>query len=471
VEIVLPIVALAVAVWGAILLGRGGLVSGCLLVMLASSCFGQPFFKLPLGPIPLTIDRALLLLVAGYYVWQRRFGEADPKPLLKADYLLFAFMALLTINTFTHDWKINKSLPMAQLLFLNLLPSLLYWIVRQARLSERAILAVFVSGGLFAIYLCLTAIAETRGLSALVFPRYISSAEFKEFLGRGRGPFLSPTCNGFYQGVCLCAGLMIWPRLTRWQQLALLAVMPIVAWGVYATLTRSVWMGVIVGLTIIVGFGLPRAWRVPVLGSFAVVAVAGIAITWQSFVVFKRDKNLSAQESLESAKLRPILARIAYNMFLDKPLLGCGFGHYEQHNKFFVQDRDSDLNIEKGRQFIQHNVFLSQLTELGLIGMSLWILLLGYWGLEGWRLWRDDAQPLVYRQVGLLMLAMIGVYLPNGMFQDVSAMPAFNTLVLFVAGLTMGLAAKRAASHAAASSQVVDQPSLLREDFAALSHA
>lgn len=450
-ELLIGAVGLAGLAWGLILMVRGGLVTGGLLVILTGCCFGQPFYKLALGPLPITIDRSLLMAVALQYVVLRRFGQTDPKPLVKADYLLFAFIGLLFLSTVTHDWKYHNSWPMAQFLFLYLFPGVLYWVVRQARLTERALLAVFACGGLFAIYLCCTAIAESHGWWSLVFPAYLRSPALVEFYGRGRGPVLNPAGNGFYQGSAIAAGLMLWPRAGRWGQFAILTLAPLLAWGVYATLTRSAWMGVGLSLLIVLGCGLPRAWRLPVMGSFAIAATVALAVSWQSVLVFKRDKNLSASESLESAKLRPILARIAWNMFQDRPLFGVGFGQYLPESKPYLHDRDTDLNLEKGRRYIQHNVFLSQLTELGLAGVCLWIALLAAWGREGWRLWRNVELPLAHRQCGLWMLAILGAYLPNGMFQDVGAIPMFNALLLFGAGLTTGLAAKAGATRAIAA--------------------
>ncbi len=451
VEIVIGSLALAGLLWGCLLLTRGGLVTGGMLVVLAGCCFGQPFFKLAVGPLPITIDRSLLGVLALQYVMLRRFAQTDPKPLARADYLLFAFLGVLFVSTMTHDWKFRNSWPLAQFVFLYLFPVVLYWIMRQARVSERMLTGLFAAGGVFALYLCFTAVAESHGWWALVFPGYLRSTEFIEFYGRGRGPVLNPAGNGFYQASMLSAGLMIWPRLGRRGQFVILAIAPLAAWGVYCTLTRSAWMGAALSLTIVVGCGLPRAWRAPVLTSFALAATLLVAVSWQSVLVFKRDKNLSANESLESAKLRPILARIAWNMFQDRPLLGFGFGQYFTESKAYLHDRDTDLNLEKGRPYIQHNVFLAQLTEMGLLGMSLWIGLLVAWGLQGWRLWRNLALPLGARQCGLWMLATLGAYLPNGMFQDMGAIPMVNSLLLFCAGLTTGLAIKAASRHGGAA--------------------
>ena len=96
-------------------------------------------------------------------------------------------------------------------------------------------------------------------------------------------------------------------------------------------------------------------------------------------MTFKRDQALTAQETAESAKLRPILAAVAWHMFCDRPLWGCGFGQYPERSIEYLSDRSIDLPLEKARPFVQHNVLLALLTETGLAGMGLFVVLLGTW--------------------------------------------------------------------------------------------
>ena len=236
-------VGLVALVWVAIVFLRGGLVGGALLVLLAGSCFGSPFFSVPTGVIPLTADRLLLLVLAAQYVVYRQWGWTDPKPLTKADWVFAALILVLGVSTVTHDFTYSNWLPVSQLLFFYLMPASMYWIARQAEWTERQALWLFTTLGAFGVYLCLTAVAETHQAWAFVYPTYIASPDYREFFGRGRGPFLNPASLGFFMGVCLAAALMWWPRLTRPRQLALLVVLlPIFALGAYSTLTRSVWM-------------------------------------------------------------------------------------------------------------------------------------------------------------------------------------------------------------------------------------
>ena len=442
-EFILFILGIVALVWGVALFLRGGLVTGGLIVLLASFCFGQPFYTLHLGPLSLTIDRVLWSGLVGLYLVWRWLRRADPKPLTVAEYALLGFCAVLCLSTFTHDWQANKFQPVAQLIFFYLMPVGLYWIMRQAAITERDVKLVFGVLGAFGVYLAATAVAETQHWNWLIFPRYIVENKEAEFFGRGRGPFLNPSGNGLILSVCLCAALMWWPRLQRWWQLALIGVAGICCGGLYCTLTRSVWIGAALALAIVVGLAIRRSTRVVLLGGGLFIATVLVASDWEHFLAFKRDKDLSAQQTAESVKLRPILARVAWNMFLDRPLLGCGLAQYPSQAIYYLNDRTTDLPLERARIYIQHNVFLALLTETGLIGMGLFALMLWLWTRDAWRLWQYRQAPLWVRQQGLLFLALIAAYLTNAMFHDVSRMPAVNMLLYFVAGITAGVAGNR----------------------------
>ena len=448
VEFILAIGALAALFWVAVVFLRGGLLGGSLIVLLAGICFGHPFFNLPLGPLPLTSDRVLLVLLLAQYVVYRRWGWTDPKPLTKTDYLLGAFLTVLLVSTFTHSFAANRAEPVSHLICFYLMPAAIYWVARQTKLTEQGASWLFGALAVFGGYLCLTAIAETHQAWAFVFPRYIGSPEYAAFLGRGRGPFLNPAGNGIAQGLGLCAALMWWPRLNRRGQLVLLATLPIFFWGIYSTYTRCAWLGGGLGLFAIVALTIPRNWRVPVISSVLLSAILGVAIGWEHVLAFKRDKDLDAESAAESVKLRPILAIVAWHMFLDRPLLGCGYGQYVQESPAYLADRSTEFALENARPYVQHNVFLGLLTETGLLGMGFFIALMASWARTAWQLWRNLSAPLWVRKMGLLFLALLGVYLPNAMFQDVSIIAMVNMMLFFLAGTTCSLTPWLASAHA-----------------------
>ena len=91
-EAIAVIAGIVGLIWGAVVFLRGGLLGGCLAVLLAGTCFSVPFFKIELGPLPLTADRVLLVLLVVQYVVWRRWGLADPKPLGKPEIILLVFI-------------------------------------------------------------------------------------------------------------------------------------------------------------------------------------------------------------------------------------------------------------------------------------------------------------------------------------------------------------------------------------------
>jgi O-antigen ligase len=440
-----PLIAIALLVgiiWGAVIFLRGGLLAGALAVLLAGTCFGYFAFHAPTEPVPLTSDRVLwVLLMIQLVVWWR-LGLTASHRIGRSEVLLLAFAVALMINVAVYGWTIHhkpSNAPLSQLVFNYLMPLGIYAAGWQARITERGLKIMFALLAALGVYLALTAIAEKWELSALVFPPYILTSEFKEFLGRGRGPLLNPAANGMLLATCLAAGLMAWPRAPRWGQLLLIAYAGLLCLGIACTMTRSAWMGGALGLFLIVLLVSPRLYRPWLLAAAVLGAAALVASQWSNIIEIKRDKNVAAEDAALSAELRPVLAKIAWDMFRDRPLTGCGLGHYVDEHVNYVSNRDTDLLLERGRGVVQHNVWLALLTETGLIGAGLFALLVIVWLRSAWRLWRSDRAPLCMRQEGLLFLVLAANYLVNGIFQDMTIVPMVHMILFFLAGVTVNL--------------------------------
>jgi len=430
------IFALAAALWLACMLQRGGPLTGCLLVVLCGSCLGHPFFHLSI----LTLDRALWALVCGLYVWQRGRQGLDLRGLTVADLLVLGLLAVLGLSTLSHDWRYEEAQPVSRWLFLYLMPAGLYWIARHTPVSVTAMRNLAIGCALFGLYLALTAIAEAAGRHGLVFPRYIVSTEFPEFLGRGRGPFLNPSANGIYMGTCLAGLVALVPQSTPRQRIGLGLLALILLAGGLATLTRCVWLGMILSMLLLLWLNLPFRKSIGVTFLVGSLAVMVLAVGWQNLVAFKRDKNVSVSEMKESAKLRPMLAAVAWQIFCEHPIAGVGFGQYKQADQGAIAQRTRDLPLDKVRPYHQHNVVLSLLTETGLLGTLPYLALLGVWSRTAMQLWRRIDIPWWLRQTSLLYLVCLTNYLANGMFQDVALIPLVNSLLFLVAGLLMSVA-------------------------------
>ena len=166
-------------------------------------------------------------------------------------------------------------------------------------------------------------------------------------------------------GTCLAAGLMAWPRAPHRGQLALIAYSGLLCIGIACTITRSVEWATRWDYLLIIFLVSPRLYRPWFLAAAVLGSAALVATQWANIIEINRDKYATAEDAALSAELRPVLAAIAWEMFRDRPLVGCGLGHYIDEHRNHLANRNIDLPLERGRGVVQHNVWLSLLPKPG----------------------------------------------------------------------------------------------------------
>ncbi len=437
----LALLALLIAlVWLAAYLRFTGLSGGILLVAVTGIVLGRPFFHRNVGPLPVTIDRILLAAVGLFAIWLIRKNDLRLPTLSRTRVAAGALLFVLLASTLTHDWKTDGFQPLATWLFFYAIPLFAFALVQLLPLEKKDaqlwIAGLITLGG----YLAFIGICETRELYGLVWPRFIVDASYAEFLGRARGPLLNPIGNGIVMTVAATASLLLaWKR--RAPAIALgVGALVFTLMGIYLTRTRSVWLGAAAALWLVTALQVPR--RLAIAGTCwaLLAALLLVGTQWEKLNAFKRDRNVSVADMSESASLRPILATIAWKMFQDKPLFGFGFGQYGAEAAPYCAERDTELPLDRGRPYVQHNVFLSLLTETGLVGLVLLIWLIFSVAQDAVRvLFHSSATPW-QRDLALLTLAALTSYVVNGMFHEVAIIPMVHFLVFTLSGLTCQVA-------------------------------
>jgi O-antigen ligase len=232
--------------------------------------------------------------------------------------------------------------------------------------------------------------------------------------------------------------------------LTLLALLPLALAAIYFSKTRSVWLGAGLGTGILMLTQLRGAWR-PLL--FGGAVGAGLLVTVANFdriVAFDRKDNTAAQ-TRESAESREVFLYVSWQMFKDRPLFGFGFGQFPSQKLPYLSDRNTDLQLETIRPWSHHNTYLSILTELGIVGLALFVGILAAWAIRGWRLFRDAEAPAWVQDHGALTLAVLAMYAMQCMFHEMSFTARDNGLVFLIAGLTSGLHAMATRSEPASA--------------------
>ena len=203
------IAAIVALVWGTVFVTRGSLLGGCTAYLVLASCFGVYFLTFDVG-ITFSLDRLFLLVLVAAFIVQWKLDLVDIKPVTRVEVVLALFVAWLFVSTFTHDWRAagQGHVPVIQHLINGyLIPLALYAIARNAKLTEKNTMNVFIGLACFGFYLSATAILESVGAWSLVYPRYIANPDIGLHYGRARGPMIHSVSFGFYLTAC---GLALW---------------------------------------------------------------------------------------------------------------------------------------------------------------------------------------------------------------------------------------------------------------------
>ena len=276
------------------------------LVILTGCVFSYDFFHVSGGPIPITLDRLLLAAVGVVFAWQYVHGKQSFRRFNLIDWGVMMLTGVITLSTLMGDFTFLGNMPASRLLFFNLFPVALYMVMRHARIADSDLKLISLGFVVLGLYLALTAIAETRGLGAIVFPRYIMDPEFEEFFGRGRGPFLNPVSNGICMIICLCCLWMWFPGSSLRRKVVIVGLAGFMCLGIYSTLTRSVWMGLVVAATIVVFMPAPKSSKGAMMVTASLLLMFLAPFLADHIFSFKRDKNVSVADMENSAKLRPM---------------------------------------------------------------------------------------------------------------------------------------------------------------------
>ena len=427
--------------WAFPVAARARPMSAVIGVLLLGTVLGPNFFAID-GPIQLSLDRlawaGLMLIVVMRLV--RRIEKLDS--VNRVDMLLYALVAWVFLSCVRFGFMNADQPPIAKWLFFFAMPCTVYVAMRLRQSGDEVSLdqitrwlgnVIVVLG----IYLSLTSVFEMLDLRALVFPKFINDPKVWEFYGRGRGPLLNPAGNGILMTLFLSVCVTRFFGASRHGMMfyAFLALLAIV--GCYSTLTRSVWIGAAISVSVLCILYVPV--RVRMIALIGTLILGGLMTTGlkEQILSIKRDKALSAAEAAKSIELRPLLAVVAWEMFKDRPLAGHGLGQYYEASEPYHTVRHHGIPLETVRPYVQHNIFLAVLVDLGMIGLVLYVLFLITLFCIAWKLCCHHPTGSTQRSLGMMTIGLMCCYVCNGMFHDVAIIEMVHMYLFVLAGLTV----------------------------------
>ncbi|MFN8944473.1 MAG: O-antigen ligase family protein, partial [Pseudobdellovibrionaceae bacterium] len=151
--------------------------------------------------------------------------------------------------------------------------------------------------------------------------------------------------------------------------------------SVFLSMTRGVWMGMFVGLLIMAFMIRPLIGFVTLaLGS---LTVATLFLSWKTFAervmhVFQYENNYDIQ--------RVTIWKANWNIFLDHPWFGMGYTENARRlAEYYIR-----MGIPEDQFFISHahNQYLHMLAGTGVFGLTIFLLILGYFLVVNWTAWK-----------------------------------------------------------------------------------
>lgn len=393
------VVVAAAALW---LLSRLS-VTVLATAVVVSEIFAGEWNHMHLPPL----DRVLVVVALGALVLRGARAVSSRRVVLQPiHFLLLGVTAYVFASAFWAGSLTGSHGFYALLDRLGLIPFVFYTIapiVFGTKRQRNVLLVGMVAVGL---YLGLTALFEGAKLHMLVFPRYITNQALGITQGRARGPFLASDALGISLLDCAAfAGVALTEWKGRWARRACYATIGLAVIGIFLTLTRSVWIGS-VAAALVVMLWQPRLRKMVVplaIGATGSIVIALHAIPGLSTKTSTRVNTVSSvwpRYNTNYAALRMVEAH---------PLFGIGWQEFE--SKSWAYLRQAGTYPLDGEGLEVHNVFLSHLAEIGVIGAVLWTLAL-LTGVGG-AIFRRGPGELYYWKVALLAMFVCFLVVAN----------------------------------------------------------
>jgi putative inorganic carbon (HCO3(-)) transporter len=238
--------------------------------------------------------------------------------------------------------------------------------------DRRVLLGTLVGMG---VYLGFTGIFEIIGPHALVFPRYILDPSVGTQFGRARGPFVEAVVEGLALYACALAAIV---ALREWtsrgaRAIAKLAIAVCLV-SLLLTFQRADWLGAVVAAAVTL-LAVPELRRYAIAVALAVTLVVVVAFGAFPAVRAHAKSRLADVATVEG---REAVDDAALAMIEARPLFGFGWNTFQSVFPNYFQTTNSYSaeipgNIAKNPV---HNVYLAIATDLGLVGITLWLLIL-----------------------------------------------------------------------------------------------
>lgn len=408
--------------------------------IVATAALGPNFYVIRFaGFVDITIERILFLFMVSFLVVGLFQGKANIQKNIAIELLMGVFALICLISmTQTGFLPINPEFISPWFVFISgyFFPFIIFVFAKKYIVNEKDMLIILHTLFYLGVYLCIISGLEFFNLKQFVFPRYIANPEIGIHWERARGPFLNAPYNGeailigFISGLHLLQKKMGFSRIIH--QSALLLFFP----AVFFTLTRSVYVAMLVALIILLGWyktSFPK-WKLISL-PLVIVLIVGIANSPRLLSTERREGGVYQVKEVDVRFA--LLKRSAY-LFSESPFVGIGFAQFLPSNLRSYKGRTPYSSDELTA--LQHNHLLGIATELGIPGILIYlaIVILIMRRLKQ-LVGKLPETGIMGNNIRIVIFSIWAVYLTNNLFLEPSNNLFVNAIPFLFAGLADGL--------------------------------
>jgi len=410
--------------------------------LVASAVFGPNFFILRIGGIfDITIERLLFIVILAMLVAGLFTGKVNLRSGNTVEMTMMVFVLICVVSmTRTGFLRASPYFPSPWYVFITgyLFPFIVYVYAKNYIRDENEVSLILYTLFFFGIYLCLIAPFEYFSLRKFVFPRYINDITITALhIDRARGPFLNSAFNGVGILIGFISGLHLVEKKTGIPRVFYQALLLLFFPAVFFTLTRSVYLGLLITLIIFLRWFKTSfsKWKLISL-PLALVVIVGIV---NSPRLLSKERREGGVYQVEEVDIRLALMEKSFYLFSERPIMGIGLAQFIPASTRSYKGRTAFVAEEAGDQF-QHNHLLGIATELGLGGflayLALIILIMHRMAQLTGKL---PESGIMGRNLRVAIFAIWCVYLNNNLFVEPSNALFINAVPFLFAGLADGL--------------------------------
>ena len=365
----------------------------------------------------------------------------------RAIWIFLALVLYLAWNVNNSGWTAQvvefKNAPyyryLGAFLFPFIMLLLVYNIVRNESQAIWPLVLMSVFGWyvLYTGYLQFAYIKGMHWANSLIWPDFVVAANQAIDLQRSRGPFRGAGAQSTFLVALFYMNMFSIRRIRGIYRVALAVQIVLIPPAIFFTGMRAGYVAFLLCGIVWCLWGERRAGRLKLAVAAMVVAVLAI-IFWGNLSGTDRLSGGVAQEA--PLRARWILAAQAWDILQTHPVTGVGFGHFIDHQVQMPHDPQSLAGLRLV-MVTHHNVFLTMLSEAGLIGFAGFVAVLIAVFRESVGLYRKippNASGWLSREFVVVFWIIMLNYVSAGMFRDM--LWEIPSCVLFwsLAGMIIG---------------------------------